>query len=555
MSHIRTDVFVAFTVLLVLGADRVTAQEPPFLPSGRALDALIDPTKDDWVAEATQVLVNRQLKALAEALQRSDGQLLSEVLDRILDSDATGPRLFPGKPHATKSAGGFHVLRAPTGGSSPEWSARAALVALFAVLKEAEVSRVGFKIIGVEQVAKGLLRTRVRYEFAGGRGKGPMQQVAVWSIDWMIPGADAVPLIRAIRSESFEQVSLPRRLFTDCTAAVLGDGVWTRHLARGGEYWHGRLDAVGEPNLMGHQGIAVGDVNGDGLEDLYVAMGNGLPNKLLLQQKDGSVIDVARSAGVAWLDDTKGVLFADMDNDGDQDLLCAMGPTIVLCKNGGQGRFNRMVKMRSPTPAAFYSLAVADYDLDGDLDIFGCRYVALRYAVSIPLPFHDANNGPTNHLLRNEGEDRYVDVTFRVGLHVNNSRFSLACGWCDYDGDGDPDLYVANDFGRNNLYRNDGGKFVDVAAEAGVEDQAAGMGVSWSDFDLDGDFDLYVTNMFSAAGNRIAYQKRFHAGTAVADRLGIQRHSQGNSLFINKGDGTFRENGQQNHSTAVHAKN
>lgn len=74
---------------------------------------------------------------------------------------------------------------------------------------------------------------------------------------------------------------------------------------------------------------------------------------------------------------------------------------------------------------------------------------------------------------------------------MNNRRFSFASSWEDYDNDGDPDLYVANDYGRNNLYRNDrdedgNHRFVDVAKEAGVEDISAGMSVSWGDYNLDG---------------------------------------------------------------------
>jgi len=157
------------------------------------------------------------------------------------------------------------------------------------------------------------------------------------------------------------------------------------------------------------------------------------------------------------------------------------------------------------------------------------------------MPFHDANNGPTNHLMRNDGEDRFLDVTREVGLDANNTRFSLIGAWGDYDGDGDPDLYVANDFGRNNLYRNDDGKFTDVAAEAGAEDQAAGMGASWGDYDGDGDLDLYVTNMYSAAGQRIAYQPRFKQGVSEERRRAVQRHSLGNTLLRNLGDGTFRD--------------
>ncbi|HIM29795.1 MAG TPA: VCBS repeat-containing protein, partial [Planctomycetes bacterium] len=155
------------------------------------------------------------------------------------------------------------------------------------------------------------------------------------------------------------------------------------------------------------------------------------------------------------------------------------------------------------------------------------------------LPWHDANNGPSNHLFRNDGKYKFTDVTREVGLDVRNRKFTLAASWSDYDNDGDPDLYVANDFGRNNLYRNDGGKFVDVAGEAGVEDQAAGMGVSWADVDRDGMIDLHVGNMFSSAGMRIAYQNRFKEQADANTRKEFQAHAAGNALYSNRGDGTF----------------
>lgn len=369
-----------------------------------------------------------------------------------------------------------------------------------------------------------------------------MQQTAHWRVDWSREGQGKPPRISRIELRTFAEISRPALQFSEHTAALLGGSPEaSRQMRLGGEYWHGRVDGVGEPNLMGHQGIAVGDANGDGLEDLYVAMGTGLPNKLFLRRADGTLHDAAERAGVAWLDDTKGGLFADLDNDGDQDLLSAIGPTIVLGKNDGQGRFERFVRMRAPTAAPFYSLSVADYDLDGDLDIYGARYVEVLYGLSVPVPFHDAVNGPTNHLLRNDGNDRFTDVTLQSGLGTNNTRFSLAGVWADYDDDGDPDLYVTNDFGRNNLYRNDGGRFADVAAAAGAEDQAAGMGASWADYDLDGDLDLHVTNMFSAAGNRVARQPRFQPGIAAPQREQIRRHSVGNTLLANQGDGTFRD--------------
>ncbi|MFQ5700509.1 MAG: tetratricopeptide repeat protein, partial [Acidobacteriota bacterium] len=101
--------------------------------------------------------------------------------------------------------------------------------------------------------------------------------------------------------------------------------------------------------------------------------------------------------------------------------------------------------------------------------------------------------------------------------------------------------YVANDFGRNNLYRNDGGRFHDVAAAAGVEDIGAGMSVSWGDYDNDGWMDLYVGNMFSAVGRRLARQEGFHKDASETTRMQFQRHARGNSLYHNNGDGTFSD--------------
>ena len=100
---------------------------------------------------------------------------------------------------------------------------------------------------------------------------------------------------------------------------------------------------------------------------------------------------------------------------------------------------------------------------------------------------------------------------------------------------------MANDFGRKNLYRNDNGHFVDIAAAAGVEDIGPGMSVAWGDANNDGHVDLYVSNMFSSAGSRITHQRAFKPGAATGDLEGFRRHARGNSLFINRGDGTFSD--------------
>ena len=128
-------------------------------------------------------------------------------------------------------------------------------------------------------------------------------------------------------------------------------------------------------------------------------------------------------------------------------------------------------------------------------------------------------------------------------MEVNNRRYSYAAVWEDYDNDGDQDLYVANDFGRNCLYQNAGPSaaggrtFTEIAPAAGVEDISAGMGVTWADYDRDGDMDLHVSNMFSSAGNRVSYQRNFRPGRTLEP---FQRHARGNSLFRNAG-GRFED--------------
>jgi len=128
-----------------------------------------------------------------------------------------------------------------------------------------------------------------------------------------------------------------------------------------------------------------------------------------------------------------------------------------------------------------------------------------------------------------------------VGLDVNNTRYSFAAAWEDYDNDGDQDLCVANDYGRKNLYRNDGGKFRDVAPELGVEDRASGMSVSWADFNRDGYMDLYMSNMFSSAGNRITFQSQFKTGLNENLRSSYRQIARGNSLFQAVPGGAFKD--------------
>ncbi|MEY2412449.1 MAG: hypothetical protein QOD84_1055, partial [Acidobacteriaceae bacterium] len=113
-------------------------------------------------------------------------------------------------------------------------------------------------------------------------------------------------------------------------------------------------------------------------------------------------------------------------------------------------------------------------------------------------------------------------------------------GWGDYDGNSWPDLYVVNDFGKKNLYRNNGdGTFTDIAAQARVEDVGAGMSVCSFDYNNDRAEDVYVANMWTAAGNRVATQEIFQRDAPQNVRTLYRKHAMGNSLFRNNGNGTF----------------
>jgi len=378
---------------------------------------------------------------------------------------------------------------------------------------------------------------------------GLLQQNMGWELDWVVlPSAadDAAEKARvrieALRLERYDEVWVERPLFAELEAHVFGGNrSFREELLYGVVDYYGRTDRLLGSEFLGMNGSALGDVNGDGLDDLYLGQPGGLPNRLFLHQPDGTALDATASSQAGLLENTRGVLILDWDNDGDQDLMLAVGPALVTAKNDGRGAFSQFKLWRADSPGDIYSLSAADADGDGDLDVYACRYAENGILFGVPVPYHDADNGNTNVYFRNDG-DEFTNATDEVGFGSNNRKFSLASIWEDFDEDGDLDLFVSNDFGRDNLFRNDGGRFSDVAGEVGADDISAGMGASAADFDLDGDQDLYITNMFSAAGRRIVPQgDKFMEGGSAEVRQHYQRHARGNTLLANRGDGTFED--------------
>ena len=338
-------------------------------------------------------------------------------------------------------------------------------------------------------------------------------------------------------------------VFADVTArAFASNASYSSQLLRGADYWRTVLDVACGIDIYGHNGVSVGDIDDDGFDDLYICQPAGLPNRLYRNRGDGTFEDITEASGVGLLENTACALFADFTNRGRQDLVVVRTSGPLLFVNQGGGKFQPRpdaFRFARPPQGTFTGAAVADYDRDGWLDIYFCLYLYYQGTdqYKYPSPYYDAENGPPNFLMRNQRDGTFRDVTAESGLDKNNTRYSFCCGWSDYNRDGWPDLYVVNDFGRKNLYRNQGdGTFTDVAPQAGVEDIGAGMGVCWLDYDNDGAEDLYVADMWTAAGTRISSQEAFQKNAPEKVRALYRKHAMGNSLFRGGGD-AFQDKG------------
>lgn len=307
-------------------------------------------------------------------------------------------------------------------------------------------------------------------------------------------------------------------------------------------------------SLNQHPGLAVADVDGDGFDDLYVMERWG-KNLLLHNRGDGTFEEIAAKVGLDIADHTSSALFADFDNDGDLDVFLGrtLAPSMYLVNEGGRFVDRSAALVGTRLPALVSSISAADYDGDGLLDVYLSTYaidadlqedfLPLDAQHEIQRRWREGGNlfrnrpGPPNILLHNAGHGRFEPAPPATAEAVAVWRNTFQATWSDYDGDGDMDIYLANDFAPNNLLRNEGnGRFVDVTEATGTADLGFGMGAAWGDYDNDGREDLYVTNMYSTAGRRITEEMGARAAT-------LAPMARGNSLFRNVGDRFARVSG------------
>ena len=345
----------------------------------------------------------------------------------------------------------------------------------------------------------------------------------------------------------------PRPIFTDVTEIARIDFVHRRI----------KVEAVD----VG-AGAIIFDFNNDGLHDIYITNNDG-PNVLYRNNGDGTFTNVAAVAGVEDIGEgeTNGACAADYDNDGDQDIFVTKFGPSRLFRNNGDGTFadvtaDSFVQVNQESRSM--GCAWGDFDRDGYLDlavvthvrlspneeIFGANIEEIRQTKEF-LELHDPLA-----LYHNEGDGTFTDVTTLLGDPTVKAPTGylgslwgsgFQPGWVDYDNDGDPDLYVVNDFGDkvqpNVLWRNDGpaadGRwtFLDVSESSGAGVEMFGMGLAVGDYNLDGFLDMFMTNigdnvLLANKGYDLGFSAtQRQAGVAVGGLLEGVRVTWGASFF------------------------
>lgn len=506
--RVKTHILILTALFLSLGCGRGGDQDPGL---GRM----------EAVEELSESLAN-DLLALSIALRKKDLHTIQTYFEEMVEGPSLPVRSGPLEPKVKWiSRHGWSGDAKPARSRAREeiLSEIEILLNHFPILEDARI-----KVKEAEFPEEGKGRARISIfligrDTAGRRewckGGGWIEVVRAGSGNWRIRSLDLDGLESQVADiDLFSEVALPAGV-----AAIFPPfGV--------------------APNLgFASHGAAVADINNDGLLD--IAATGVDTNYLYLNLGDGRFRDISKESLVAYAPPGTGAVFLDFDNDGDPDLFFAAVGRQILMENrpdpdGGIRFWNISDLANVDVSTVGFSAVAADVNGDGFTDIYVASYN--RYGEVFPNKWYRATNGTRNLLLMNQGDGTFLEAGAEWG--VDDERWSYAAGFIDLDGDSDQDLYVANDFGENALFRNDGDHFTEVAKEFGLVDPGFGMGVSFGDFDNDGDLDLHVTNMSSTAGARILGRL---SPAILPDRELLAKLASGNSLYENLGGGKFLE--------------
>jgi hypothetical protein len=301
----------------------------------------------------------------------------------------------------------------------------------------------------------------------------------------------------------------PRVTFTDVTAQA---GIDFTH-------FHGSRTAQ-LPEDYG-SGVAWGDYDNDGWQDIFVVNDVGSvamtsdeiaasPARSILyhNNQDGTFSDVTAASGIDFHGSGMGAAWGDYDNDGQLDLFVSAWGNNAFYRNDGDGTFTNVTQQAGLDAGEGFWTAIAwgDFNRDGFLDLYVTGYVyyeysqatgpaTLQYATEVPTAINPSSFRPARSLLyRNNGNGTFREIASQAGVLDTLGR-SLTATWTDFDLDGWPDLYVANDVSDNTLYHNLGnGTFAEISRASLVADYRGAMGLALADWDGDLDMDMLVTH-------------------------------------------------------------
>ena len=370
-------------------------------------------------------------------------------------------------------------------------------------------------------------RARVRLEIGGRRSGAPA--IGRLDMDVRFRAGGSRLEVEAAARVALEIVTGGARRLVDRATDL---GVTARHTQQCANY-----RTVALPGLHASPGCAIADLNGDGFPDIVLA--DGGRDRLYVNAAGRGFVERGGEAGFRPDGEGRGVLAFDLDGDGDHDVLVINAdrdPDLYV--NDGSGVFSEQGYARGMRGVFQGTMgSAADVDGDGLIDVF----IACYGDAEREWPSLTGRNGEPDRLFVQRPGGTFVEMAEDAG--ADDEGWGLATAFADYDGDGDADLYIANDFGRNAMLLNESSRgrpeFDDVHLRTLTSDKGFGMSVAWGDYDEDLDLDLYVGNYYWE-GRYVFDHPEFPMPPFPAPLLRrpivrrITSMTRGNSLFENR---------------------